>query len=242
MWRAALGPLVWLAALGLLASAPLSAFIASTGFDLRDRASYTPLAVLGLALATILGLPLTIGSAAGSLIVLEELARTGAVKTTALAAFCGAYRLFGRILIAWLAMGATLAVLAAPAGVAWLWLGDEAPATLALGAIGGIAISILWVRWAPATAIVVLEGRPPLEAILRAMALTRGRFFRVLAVLGAFAIVSYGAKSIAALLGGSPEVAQILALLLEIVLLAPLSAAIGYALYLGLLRARPPRT
>jgi len=196
--------------------------------------------VLGLALAVVLGLPLALGSAAGSLLILDELARTGAVRATPLAAFRGAYRLFWRILGAWLIMGAAIAALAAPAVIAWLRLGGAAPATLALGAAGGVAAAVLWVRWSPATAVVVLEGLPPRAAIARAAALTRGRFFRVLAVLGAFAVVSVGAQSMAALLGFTVEIAQVLALALQVVLLAPLSSAIAYAVYRGLLRAPPP--
>jgi hypothetical protein len=243
LWRAAMGPLMRLAAIGLVASVPLSALMAASGLDPLSPASYTPLTVVGLALALILGLPFSIGSAAGSLVVLQELVRTREVSTGTLAAFVQGYRSFWNVLGAWLVMGAVLAALLAPAAIQWLVageLGTPTPVTLALLVVGGLAAAVLWVRWAPVTAVVVLERRRPIGAILRSAALTRGRFWRVLGVLVAFASVSAAAQAIAAILGGSAEVAQILAMVLEVAFLGPLSAALGFALYLGLARTERP--
>jgi hypothetical protein len=245
MWRTAMGPLMWLAAIGLVASVPLSALMAFTGFDPLSPASYTPLAVLGATLALILGLPFSIGSAAGSLVVLRELVQVGEVRTGTLAAFVQGYRAFWRVLGAWLAMGAAVAIAAIPAGAVWFGMDPGAPEretiALALAGLAGLASAILWVRLAPATAVVVLEERRPIEAILRAAALTRGRFWRVLGVLAVFAAVSVIAQIVAAILGGAPETAQILTMALEVLLLGPLSAALGFALYLGLARTERPR-
>jgi biotin transporter BioY len=60
-------------------------------------------------------------------------------------------------------------------------------------------------------------------------------------VLAVFAAVSAVAQFVAAILGGSPETAQIFAMAIEVVLLGPLSAALGFALYLGLARSERPR-
>jgi hypothetical protein len=240
LWRGALGPLMWLALVGLGASLPLSALMALTGFDPLSPASYTPLALVGVALALILGLPFSIGSAAGSLVVLNELVRAGEVSYGTFAAFAAGYRAFWRVLGAWLAMGAASAALAVPAAVSWLAAGTPLPPpplTVALAAAAALPALFLWVRWAPATAVVVLEGRRPIAAIARAAALTRGRFLRVLGVLAAFAAISLAAQTLAALLGGSGEVAQILAMAIQVGFLGPLSAALGYALYLGLTRS-----
>ena len=240
MWRAAIGPLMWLAAIGLIASVPFSALMAFTGFDPLSPASYTPLAVLGAALALILGLPFSIGSAAGSLVVLRELVQVGEVRSGTLAAFVQGYRAFWRVLGAWLAMGTVVAAFGAPAGIAWFAMDPASPqrqtVALALAAFAAIASAILWVRWAPATAVVVLEEQRPIEAIRRAAALTRGRFWRVLAVLAAFAAVSIAAQALAALLGGSAETVQILTMVIQVAFLGPLSAALVFALYLGLAR------
>jgi len=245
MWRAAIGPLMWLAAIGLIASVPLSALMALTGFDPLSPASYTPLAVLGAALALILGLPFSIGSAAGSLVVLRELVQFGEVRTGTFSAFVSGYRFFWRVLGAWLAMGAVVAAFAAPAGFAWFALDGSAPhrqtIAVALASAAALASAILWVRWAPATAVVVLEERRPIEAIRRAAALTRGRFWRVLGVLVVFAAVSIGAQVLAALVGGAPETVQILTMVIEVAFLGPLSAALGFALYLGLARTERPK-
>jgi hypothetical protein len=239
MWRAAVGPLMWLAAIGLIASVPFSALMAITGFDPLSPASYTPLAVLGAALALILGLPFQIGSAAGSLVVLRELVQTGEVRSGTLAAFVLGYRAFWRVLGAWLAMGAIVAVASVPAAVAWIAAGappELPPHVVALAAAAALASLILWVRWAPATAVVVLEEQRPIVAIFRAAALTRGRFWRVLGVLAAFAAVSIAAQVLAALLGGAAETAQILTMVIQVAFLGPLSAALSFALYLGLAR------
>jgi hypothetical protein len=167
------------------------------------------------------------------------------VRTGTLPAFFRGYRFFWRVLGAWLVMGAVIALAAAPACVAWFALDSGAPEreviALALAGLAGLASAILWVRWAPVTAAVVLEERQPIEAILRAAALTRGRFWRVLGVLAVFAAVSACAQVVAAILGGSPETAQILTMALEVLLLGPLSAALGFALYLGLARTERPR-
>jgi len=245
LWRAAMGPLMWLAALGLVASVPLSALMAVTGFDPLVPASYTPLTVLGLALALVLGMPFSIGSAAGSLVVLQEVVQVGEVRTGTLAAFVAGYRSFWRVLGAWLAMGAAAALAAVPAAIAWFAsdpVAPELPAiAVALAGLSALVVAILWVRWAPVTAVVVLEQRRPLQAILRASALTRGRFWRVLGVLAAFAALSAGAQLVTAMLGGSAETAQILAMGIEVVILGPLSAALGFALYMGLARTERPR-
>lgn len=246
LWRAAVGPLMWLAAIGLVASVPLSALMAVTGFNPLDPASYTPLTTLGLVLAVALGLPFSIGSSAGSLIVLREVAQAGEARTGTFAAFVAGYRFFWRVLGAWLAMGAAAALAAIPAAAVWFGMdaGAAERQTIAgaLAVIAALAAAILWVRLAPATAVVVLEGRRPLEALARAAALTRGRFFRVLGVLAVFAVVSAAAQVVAAILGGSPETAQIFAMAIEVVLLGPLSAALAFAIYLGLVRTERPST
>ena len=245
LWRAAMGPLMWLAALGLVASVPLSALMAITGFDPLVPASYTPLTVAGLGLALILGLPFSIGSAAGSLIVLQEIAQVGEARTGTLAAFVAGYRCFWRVLGAWLVMGAAAVLAAAPAAVAWFASDPGAPErptiAVALASIAALVIAIFWVRWTPATAVVVFEQRRPVQAILRASALTRGRFWRVLGVLAVYAAVSAVAQAVAAMVGGSAETAQILAMGIQVVLLGPLSAALGFALYMGLARSELPR-
>jgi hypothetical protein len=231
---------LWLAAIGLLASAPLSLLLAATGMDPLDPAGYTPLVVGGLALALVLGLPFSIGSAAGSLVVLDELTQFGEVRAGTFAAFVQGYRAFWRVLGAWLAMGAALALLGAPAAIAWIGAGappTPTPLVLGLAAAGGLAAAVLWVRWAPATAVIVLERLGPVAGIRRAAALTRGRFWRVLGVLAAFAAVSAVAQAIAAILGGSAELAQILVMVVEVAFLGPFSAALGFALYRGLARS-----
>jgi hypothetical protein len=246
MWRAAMGPLMWLAAIGLVASVPLSVLMAVTGFDPLSPPSYTPLTTLGFALALILAMPFQIGAAAGSLIVLQEIVRDREVRTGTLAAFLRGYRFFWRVLGAWLAMGAAAAIAATPAGIAWFVMDPASPQrqnlAAALAVFGAIAWAILWVRLAPVTAVAVLEERRPIEAILRAAALTRGRFWRVLGVLAVFAALSACSQVVAAILGGSPETAQILTMALEVLLLGPLSAALGFAIYLGLARTERPRT
>jgi hypothetical protein len=245
LWRAALVPLMWLAAIGLIASVPFSALMAFTGFNPLAPETYTPLALLGAALALILGLPFSIGSAAGSLVVLRELAQAGEIRTGTLAAFLAGYRSFWRVLGAWLAMGAVVALAATPAGIAWFGMDEGAPqrVTIAfsLAAAAALASAILWVRCAPVTAVAVLEEQRPIAAIFRAAALTRGRFWRVLGVLAVFAAVSIVAQMIAALLGGSPETTQILTMAIEVGFLGPLSAALSFALYLGLARTERPK-
>lgn len=240
LWGAARGPLMWLAAVGLLASIPLTALAAATGFDPFSASSYTPLAVLGMALAVLLGLPFSVGSAAGSLIVLAELRRGGPGRSNPFAAFVRGVLLFRRILGAWAAMVGVAAALALPAAVVWFGA-DASPfrnaLAAALAALGLLAGAVLWIRWAPTTAVLVLEGRGSLEAIFRAAALTRGRFFRVLAVLAAVGLVSFAAQVMASLFGSAPAVAQVVAMVLEVVLVGPFSAAIAFALYLGLVRA-----
>ena len=244
LWRAAIVPLMWLAAIGLIASVPLSALMAFTGFNPVAPETYTPLALLGAALAVILGLPFSIGSAAGSLVVLRELARAGEVRTGTLAAFLQGYRSFWRVLGAWLAMGAIAALALTPAGIAWFGMDAGAPQrepiALSLAAVAALASAIFCVRCAPATAVVVLEERRSIEAVWRAAALTRGRFWRVLGVLAVFGAVSIVAQMIAALLGGSPETTQILTMAIEVAFLGPLSAALSFALYLGLARTEKP--
>jgi hypothetical protein len=241
MWGAARGPLMWLAAIGLLASIPVSVLAAATGFDPFSASSYTPLAVLGMALAVLLGLPFSIGSAAGSLIVLAELTRGGATRANPFAAFVRGCLLFKRVLGAWTAMVAVAAVLATPAGIAWFGMDGAAPlrtpVSVALAALAALVGAILWIRWAPTTAVLVLEGKGSLEAIFRAASLTRGRFFRVLGVLAALGLVSFAAQIVTAFFGSAPEIAQVVAMVLDVVLVGPLSAAIAFALYLGLARA-----
>jgi hypothetical protein len=241
LWRAARRPLMWLAAIGLFASIPISVLAAATGFDPLSAASYTPLAILGMALAVLLGLPFAVGSAAGSLIVLAESARGRTAQANPFAAFVRGCLLFKRVLGAWVAMVAVGALVATPAVVVWLGMDVASPLRTPLAAIFSLFAAVvgvfLWIRWAPTTAVLVLEGRRPLEALLRAAALTRGRFFRVMGVVAAVALVSFAAQIVSGIFGGAPEVAQIIAMVLDVVLVGPLSAAIAFALYLGLARS-----
>jgi len=241
LWRAARRPLMWLTFYGLGMSIPISALAAATGFDPMVEASYTPPALLGMALALLLGLPFAIGSTAGSFIVLAETSRGISGRSSPFAAFVRGALLFKRVFLTWAAMLAIAAILASPATIAWLVMDTSSPLreplAAILGALAALVGLVLWTRWAPTTAVLVIEGRRPLEAIYRATVLTRGRFFRVLGVLAAVALVSFAAQIFATSFGGDSALAQIFAMVLDVVLVGPFSAAVAFALYLGLARS-----